>query len=139
MLKQIMTINPKVREFLWGLVMVILVSLFTYTVVKIFTERSNKKYQESLLKISQEAERREAKAIMQRDSAAMRDELNYQKVSNLEFEILNQRDSWNKFQKNYEKSLNELKQIKNEKEYIPTTATANEQFDFISNYKYESY
>lgn len=139
MLKQIMTINPKVREFLWGLVMVILVSLFTYTVVKIFTERSDKKYQESLLKISQEAERREAKAIMQRDSAAMRDELNYQKVSNLEFEILNQRDSWNKFQKNYEKSLNELKQIKNEKEYIPTTATANEQFDFISNYKYESY
>lgn len=139
MLKQIMTINPKVREFLWGLVMVILVSLFTYTVVKIFTERSDKKYQESLLKITQEAERREAKAIMQRDSAAMRDELNYQKVSNLEFEILNQRDSWNKFQKNYEKSLNELKQIKNEKEYIPTTATANEQFDFISNYKYESY
>ena len=138
MLKKIQ-ISNKLKEFLWGLTMVILVSLFTYTVVKIFTEKSDTKYQASLERIDAEAAHREQLADAKRDSARQRDEVSFEKIIELRERLQQQQNFLNKFQNSFDRNLEQLKQVQNEKDYIPDNTTPSQQSTYLSDYKYEPY
>lgn len=131
--------KDKVKEIAWGLIIVLVVCLFTYSAVKIFTERSQIAHEEALNKINIDAERRESMAKMQRDLALEQNIKSYEKVSNLEKEVKEQKVILNKFQASYDKNSKELNKFKNEKSYIPDNVGLDEQSTYISDFIYKPY
>lgn len=132
-------INNKLKKFLWGLTMVILVSLFTYIVVKIFNDRSDAKYQASLEKINSNSEKRKLEITKILDSAQQRIDRNYNAVNILNNDFKKYNTNLNKYQLDLSNSLNQLNKIKDEKNYVPINATISEQSSYISGYKYQPY
>ena len=109
-------IDSKIKEFLWGLLVVVVISAFTLVVVKIYTEKSDIKHQTTLQEINKKAE-----------------------ISSIEKDIKISKTNWDKFQKDYLKNTNELNKLKNEKNYVTDNATDTEQSAYISNYEYKPY
>ena len=132
-------IDSKIKEFLWGLLVVVVISAFTLVVVKIYTEKSDIKHQTTLQEINKKAEIREQKAILAREVAQGLDRQNLGKLTNIEKDIKISKNNWDKFQKEYLKNTNELNKLKNEKNYVTDNATDTEQSAYISNYEYKPY
>lgn len=132
-------IDSKIKEFLWGFLVVVVISAFTLVVVKIYTEKSAIKHQTTLQEINKKAEIREQKAILAREVAQGLDRQNLGKLTSIEKDIKISKTNWDKFQKDYLKNNNELNKLKNEKNYVTDNATDTEQSAYISNYEYKPY
>ena len=61
------------------------------------------------------------------------------RVIELSQQLKKQNEILSRIEFNYNKSLQELKKLKNEKDYIPADIPVNEQYDFVSKYKYSEY
>ena len=132
-------INDKVKEFLRGFIVVLTISAFTFIVVKIYTEKSDAKHQVTLQEINRKAELREQNAIKARDEAKQSDKENLNKLEIIQKDLNVSQLTWDKFQKDYLKNINELNKLKDEKIFVNDNATVTEQSAYISNYEYKAY
>lgn len=130
---EVKTTERKLKIF--GLVMLILISIFCFAVVSIFNSKNQDKQDE----INSKAEKREAAAITQRDKYSAQNLILTNKVSNIEKDVKDSRARIINIQSNYQKSQIEIQKLKNEKNYIPNNATLSEQSTFLSGYKYKPY
>ncbi|WP_284464908.1 hypothetical protein [Chryseobacterium sp.] len=129
------------KDLLSAFLVVLLVSAFAYTVVKESSDRELmeiRKIQENQRVEKYQSELRENAANQKRDS--FKNILQQQNIGigilsdnfkNINNSILNMRTE-------YDKNFNELKSTQNESDHI-NSASVNEQFDFISKYKYKEY
>ncbi|AZB01300.1 hypothetical protein EG359_17500 [Chryseobacterium joostei] len=129
------------KDLLSAFLVVLLVSAFAYTVVKESSDRELmeiRKIQENQRVEKYQSELRENAANQKRDS--FKNILQQQNIGigilsdnfkNINNSILNMRTE-------YDKNFNELKSTQNESDHI-NSASINEQFDFISKYKYKEY
>lgn len=142
------TIQPKKiklnKDVIYGFIAVVLISCFAYAVGNIFSENSEKQLleirnvQQTLKSEKHQAELREQKANFKRDSALsvlgrQTTEIN---LMNKNFTTLN--TGIFNMQSLFNKQLNELKNIQNEKDHI-TDAPISEQYDFITKFRYKEY
>ncbi|WP_123838314.1 hypothetical protein [Chryseobacterium oncorhynchi] len=137
--------NPKKmkinKDLLSAFLVVLLVSAFAYTVVKESSDRELteirkiqenqrlEKYQSELRENAANNKRDSFKTVLERQTAGigiLND--NFKNINN---SILNMRTQ-------YDKNFSELKNTQNESDHI-NSASVNEQFDFISKYKYKEY
>ena len=117
----------------FGLIIAILVCIFGYTIQRMNDNRLNEK----IANINQQAEKRQRELKIELDSLNLAGWLMSNKIHKMELSLKDDsiRQSQDRF--NFNKNFNELKNYKkNEKNHIPN-ATFNEQFDFISKYKYQ--
>ncbi|WP_284460771.1 hypothetical protein [Chryseobacterium sp.] len=132
------------KDLIYGLLVTILISAFAYSVGNIFKENSEKqvseikKIQEAQKQERYKAEQREKTANFKSDSAlSVLEKQQYQmnlmnkNFSNLNFNILSMKSM-------YDQNFNDLKNIQNESDHV-NSAPVNEQFDFISKYRYKEY
>lgn len=129
------------KDLLSAFLVVLLVSAFAYTVVKESSDRELmeiRKIQENQRIEKYQSELREKAANNKRDS--FKSILEQQNIGigilndnfkNMNNSILNMRNEYNK-------NFSELKNAQNESDHI-NSASVNEQFDFISKYKYKDY
>lgn len=129
-----------VRKF--SAVMITLITI--WGVLQLWQFRADKnealKNAEKLHKIEQDsAVARERRAIMKRDSIYSLSQLSKKEVELLKNEVQASRKEDQMRTEKYQKSINDLNKIKNEKAHIPTNITIAEQSDFLSKYKYKEY
>lgn len=137
--------NPKKmkinKDLLSAFLVVLLVSAFAYTVVKETSDRElmyiqkvldnqhNERYQSELREKAANQKRDSFKNILQQQNIGigiLND--NFKNINN---NILNMKTM-------YDKNFTDLKNLQNESDHI-NSASINEQFDFISKYKYKEY
>lgn len=129
------------KDLFSAFLVVLLVSAFAYTVVKESSDRELmeiRKIQEAQKVEKFQSELREKAANQRRDSfnnMLIKQNIGIGILSdnfkNMNNSILNMRSE-------YDKNFNELKNTQNESDHI-NSASINEQFDFISKYKYKEY
>lgn len=129
------------KDLFSAFLVVLLVSAFAYTVVKESSDRELmeiRKIQENQRVEKYQSELRERTANQKRDS--FKNILQQQNIGigilsdnfkNINNSILNMRTE-------YDKNFNELKNTKNESDHI-NSASINEQFEFLTKYKYKEY
>lgn len=122
------------RKFtIFAAVMIVLMCLSIFLIQKSDTDLS-----EARMKDKAESAVKESAAIAKQDQIFTVVTSSENKVNNIADEVHGIRKDVAKSNLIHEKSLNKFNNLKsqNEKVYIPN-ATADEQTDFISNYKYE--
>lgn len=134
-----MMINTKLKEFLWGFIGLILVGIFTYTVVVSQVDKVTERYSVELMKVNEEARLSRAAASVKVDSAAAKINLTYNQVRGLESQLKEYKILLINVQSSYNKGFLEFKNVQNEKNFIPTNVSIDEQSSFISNYQYQPY
>lgn len=115
--------------------LVLLIGAFTYVIV----QQNEYNQKQEFEKANKLAEQREALATKQRDEARLKAEQASMRLAQVEGKLSQQNLMLDKFYNSYAQSLNQLKQLQNEKNYIPDNATIDEQFIFLSKYKYQPY
>lgn len=115
--------------------LVLLIGAFTYVIVQ-QNEYNQKQEFERANKL---AEQREALATKQRDEAKLKAEQANMRLAQVEGKLAQQNVVLDKFYNSYSQSLNQLKQLQNEKNYIPDNVSIDEQSIFLSKYKYQPY
>lgn len=131
------TIDVKKYKIYW-IVMLILFFIFSIVVVKTI-QKANKAEIAKIEEANKKAEVREAIAKIRGKEAEDAAVILGNKVSGLEKQLSDQNKILNKMELGYSKSMSELLNLKNEKDYIPTNVSTDEQFKFITNYKYTEY
>jgi hypothetical protein len=126
------------RYKIYWIVMLVLFFIFSMVVVSSIN-KANEKELAKIEEANKKAELREMNSKIKADSASTESKLLNSKVSGLEKQLSDQNKILNRMDLNYSKSINELINLKNEKDYIPTNVSADEQFKFITNYKYTEY
>ena len=132
------------KDIIYGFIAVLIISGFSLFVGIIFKQNSENEVTEiKKIQKNQEAERkqaelREQKANFKSDSAltvlakqTVEMNLMNKNFTSLNSSVVNMRSA-------YDKNFKDLKTIKNEKDYI-IDATANEQLDFLTKYRYKEY
>ena len=113
----------------------LLIGAFTYVIV----QQNEYNQKQEFEKANKLAEQREALATKQRDEARLKAEQASMRLAQVEGKLSQQNLMLDKFYNSYSQSLNQLKQLQNEKNYIPDNATIDEQSIFLSKYKYQPY
>lgn len=132
------------KDILYALLVVLLISAFAFAVGNVIKKNSENqiaeiiKLQEFQKSEMQRSEQRERTANFKSDSAfSVLQGQQYQisllnkNFSNLNFNILSMKNM-------YEKDYNDLKNIQNESDHV-INAPVNEQYDFITKYRYKEY
>ncbi|EFK36786.1 Uncharacterised protein [Chryseobacterium gleum] len=132
------------KDKLYAFLIVLLISVFAFVVGNIFKE-SNEKELTELRKIQEEQKNARYQSEL-REQAANSKSDSFRSVlekQNIGIGILN--DNFKNMNNNilnmktmYDKNFTDLKNIQNESDHI-NSASINEQFDFISKYKYKEY
>ncbi|MCE4064366.1 hypothetical protein LXM63_04615 [Chryseobacterium gleum] len=132
------------KDLLYAFLVVLLISVFASVVGNIFKE-SNEKELSELRKIQQEqknaryqSELREQAANSKSDSFRSVLEKQNIGIGILNDNFKNMNNSILNMKTMYDKNFTDLKNIQNESDHI-NSASINEQFDFISKYKYKEY
>ena len=125
----------KHREIIRGFELVLLIGAFTYVIV----QQNEYNQKQEFERVNKLAEQREALATKQRDEARLKVEQASMRLAQVEGKLAQQNLMLDKFYNSYAQSLNQLKQLQNEKNYIPDNATIDEQSIFLSKYKYQPY
>lgn len=127
------TLSQKAKDILKGLGVLMIIIVFTWAAVNIAT---NDQYEKNIATVNEAAKMRQLAILRELDSTkqvAQKMEYEQRQIQN-DIKVLNTNQL--NLQKTYNTNFNELKKIqKDEKTYIPA-ATAREQLDFISNYRY---
>ncbi|AZA91119.1 Uncharacterised protein [Chryseobacterium nakagawai] len=129
------------KDLLSAFLVVLLVSAFAYTVVKESSDRELmeiRKIQETQRVEKYQSELREKTANQKRDSFKNILERQNIGIGILSDNFKNMNNSILNMRTEYDKNFNELKNTQNESDHI-NSASINEQFDFISKYKYKEY
>ena len=126
-------IDAEKKFTIFAAVMIVLMCLSIFLI-----QNTDNELSEARIKDKQDEAVREANAISKQDSIYRAVTTSSTKVKTLTDEVHGYRNDVVKNTNAQEKSLNNFNQLKNqnEKVYIPN-ATADQQTDFISNYKYE--
>lgn len=111
--------------------LVLLIGAFTYVIV----QQNEYNQKQEFEKVNKLAER----ATKQRDEARLKAEQANMRLTQIEGRLVQQNLMLDKFYNSYAQSLNQLKQLQNEKNYIPDNAPIDEQSIFLSKYKYQPY
>ena len=127
------------RFWLYGALIALMISLFTFFVVRNYAEKSDVKHKSEMALMNKELEKRAIIAENQAKEIHKQNLLNYELSTRLEAKFNTQTVLLLDISKEYKKGLIELNKIKNEKAYIPTDVPVSEQSDFLSNYKYTPY
>lgn len=114
-----------------GLIAILCIILFTYSIIGI-VERANQREIEKLEEVITLSDKRE-------DASKTREVEMSINITNLIIESNKQNSLLNMFQQDYTNDKKELKQLKNEKNHIPLNVTIDDQYIFISGYKYQRY
>lgn len=132
------------KDLLYAFLVVLLISVFASVVGNIFKE-SNEKELAELRKIYQgqqydryNSELREQAANQKRDSFKTALEKQNIGIGILNDNFKNMNNSILNMKNMYDKNFTDLKNLQNESDHI-NSASINEQFDFISKYKYKEY
>ncbi|WP_343643163.1 hypothetical protein [Chryseobacterium sp.] len=132
------------KDLLYAFLVVLLISVFASVVGNIFKE-SNEKELTELRKIQEEqknaryqSELREQAANYKSDSFRSVLERQNIGIGILNDNFKNMNNSILNMKTMYDKNFLDLKNIQNESDHI-NSASINEQFDFISKYKYKEY
>lgn len=115
--------------------LVLLIGAFTYVIV----QQNEYNQKQEFERVNKLAEQREALATKQRDEARLKAEQASMRLAQVEGKLAQQNLMLDKFYNSYSQSLNQLKQLQNEKNYIPDNAPIDEQSIFLSKYKYQPY
>lgn len=134
-----MAINSKVKEFLWGFIGLVLVGVFTFLVVRQQTDKASERYAAKLEVVRQEANIAREQAAKKRDSAYSVNVQNNQELRVINDRIIVLQSSLTKLQSTYDKTLNQLNTLKNEKDYIPNNVSAIQQSAYITGFEYQPY
>lgn len=130
-------LSERTKNILIGLFAVLVVVVFTKSAINIFqtgSDREIKKLEEN----NRLAEEREYKANKKRDSAiAISKELRSE-VNSLKGDVKTATRKIDHIQTSLDKDILDIKNLKNEKNYIPTVST-DEQSQYLSKYKYSEY
>ncbi|MFC7345991.1 hypothetical protein ACFQO9_04570 [Chryseobacterium zhengzhouense] len=126
--------KTEIQTLLFGLAAIAVIILFTYAFSKNFAEKEIAKMEE--LKIHNEGVGKIANDKI--DSALLQGSTISAKVGNLEGQVFEQGKSIYRIEQSQDKNFNELKKFKNEKNNIPP-ASADEQYEYLSKYKYKPY
>ncbi|AZA93032.1 Uncharacterised protein [Chryseobacterium nakagawai] len=132
------------KDKLYAFLIVLLISVFAFVVGNIFKE-SNEKELTELRKIQEtqkderyKSELREKAANYKSDSFKSVLEKQNIGIGLLNANFNNMNNSILSMKSMYDKNFDELKNIQNESDHINSTSV-NEQFEFISKYKYKEY
>ncbi|SHH95840.1 hypothetical protein SAMN05421866_0034 [Chryseobacterium oranimense] len=132
------------KDKLYAFLIVLLISVFAFVVGNIFKE-SNEKELTELRKIQEEqknaryqSELREQAANNKSDSFRSVLEKQNIGIGILNDNFKNMNNSILNMKTMYDKNFTDLKNLQNENDHI-NSASINEQFDFISKYKYKEY
>ena len=126
------------RFKIYGAIMIVLFIIFIFVIIHNI-KLANKIEISKIEETSRNAEIREKLARIEMDKANNELAITSGRVIELSKQLKKQNEILSRMEFNYNKSLQELKKIKNEKDYIPTDISVNEQYDFISKYKYSEY
>lgn len=136
---QTINLSKETKFGIFGFLVALLISLFTFFVVRDTAERSNEKHKAELEALNKQFQNRADVAQIQVDSIQKQNALQYHLSYKLEQKFNEQTILLQSISKDYQRSLIELNKIKNEKVYIPIDVPVSEQSAFISKYKYEPY
>lgn len=123
-----------IQNILLGFAAVVVIIAFTYSFSKNFAKQEIAKMEE--LKIHNEGVGKIANDKI--DRALVQSSNISAQVGHLEGQVKEQGKSVNRLERSIDKNLSELKNFKNEKNNI-SPATVDEQYDFLSKYKYKPY
>lgn len=126
--------KSEVQTLLFGLSAIAVIIIFTYAFSKNFAEKEIAKMEE--IKIQNEGVGKIANDKI--DSALIQGSNISVKVGSLEGQVIEQGKSINRIEKSQDQNFNELKKFKNEKNNIPP-ASVDEQYEYLSKYKYKPY
>lgn len=125
-------LTDKQKNWIKTLGFLLVSTLFTYWVVRVFQDESD----EAIERILAESEQQQRVISNKLDSARYVTMVSQAELESLKSDIRKIDTNLEAFHNKQEKALNELKKLqKNEKDYIPN-ASYSEQLNFISKYKY---
>lgn len=130
-------INLKTYRIYWGIMLTLVVLFVSIIIFKV--ELGNESQLSELRKANEQAKIREKEANIKLEEAKTQLLLTNSKIHNLESEISNQTLLLIKMESNYSKAFNDLIKLQDEKYFIPSDVSLDEQFKFITNYKYSEY
>ena len=125
----------KYKDLIKGFGLVLLIGAFTYVIV----QQNEYTQKQEFERVNKLAEQREALATKQRDEARLKAEQASIRLAQVEGKLSQQNLMLDKLYNSYSQSLNQLKQLQNEKNYIPNNVSISEQSLFLSKYKYQPY
>lgn len=128
-----------IRRFkIYGAIMIVLFIIFTIIIIhniKVANDAEISKIEET----NKNAEIREKLARLEMNEANNQLAITSGRVIELSNQLKRQNEILSRMELNYSKSIQELKKLKNEKDYIPVSVSNDEQYDFITKYKYSEY
>lgn len=125
-----MKIND-IKPKLIGLLAILCVIIFAYSILNI-VEQSNMQHIKSLEEMN--------KSITENnDSTKIENSKLTMEVKEINERQKEQNEILSKFQKSYDQNLLEIKQIKNEKNFVPTNISSDDQYIYVSEYQYKEY
>lgn len=126
------------KEQIAAFFIIILVCLFVFFLKKTYDSNTLEMIQKLEL-VNKKAEEERMVAALERDSAKIKANILYSEVKKLKEQDKQHELQIKKLDNNYNNSLIILNKIKDEKNYIPTNVSTDEQSKFISNFKYKPY
>lgn len=126
------------KEQIAAFFIIILVCLFVFFLKKTYDSNTLEMIQKLEL-VNKRAEEERMVATLERDSAKIKANILYSEVKKLKEQDKQHELQIKKLDNNYNNSLIILNKIKDEKNYIPTNVSTDEQSKFISNFKYKPY
>lgn len=129
-------LSHRTKEVLKGLGWVVLICLFAYVSVQLFKQTS----QETIKSIIENAEKNQKVIKAELDSSRQTNTRLYNEILFLRGELRQHEEALNNLRTEYKNSHNELIKIQNnEKNFINTGLSSDEQFIFITKYQYIPY
>lgn len=121
------------KKTMWwlGLILVIAVGLYVWSIKKITNDMFSTKIEKLELAHQQ--------AKKQRDSANLQIRLMTERIHKLDKNLEESLKNSNRLHKDFERSIKKQEKIKNEKSYIPDNTDDATIQDYLSKYKYKEY
>lgn len=134
--KKVETTDTKMK--IYGFVMLLLVTIFCVIVITM-SSKHNQKELAKLEEVNEKNSALSAEATEKRDALFLKTLELKVELSNVQGQLIQQNKILDKFEASYSGSLKELKQLRNETNYIPTNVSIGMQSSYLSNYKYKPY
>ena len=133
------TLSKDNMFWLYGALIALTISLFTFFVVRSYAEKTDAKHQNEMALMNKELEKRAIIADNQAKELHKQNLLNHKLSARLEAKFNTQTVLLLDISKNYKQNLIEINKLKNEKVYIPLDVPLDEQHKFLSDYVYKPY
>ena len=130
--------KEKLEAFFKGFLFVTIISLFGYFIINIVNS-SNKKQIEEIKKARIQDSIVAAKATHERDNLVKINQQLLRESGKLQGEVTASKFILSRVEFGLGQTLKQLKDLENEKDFIPTDVSADEQYRYLSKVKYKPY